>query len=70
MSSSTPIGNFFDAMVADCHPMGISPVFDLSRDGVEYLLTKHVVSASQQCPSLKKKRVSPHHTAAMELLQY
>jgi len=44
----------------------------LSRDGVEYLLTKHVVSASQQCPSLKKKRISPHvlrHTAAMELLQ-
>ena len=45
----------------------------LSRDGVEYLLAKHVVSASQQCPSLKKKRISPHvlrHTAAMELLQH
>lgn len=45
----------------------------LSRDGVEYLLAKHVASASLQCPSLKKKRISPHvlrHTAAMELLQH
>jgi len=44
----------------------------LSRDGVEYLLAKHVVSASKQCSSLNKKRISPHvlrHTAAMELLQ-
>jgi len=45
----------------------------LSRDGVEYLLRKHVTNAAQQCPSLKKKRVSPHvlrHTAAMDLLQH
>lgn len=45
----------------------------LSRDGVEYLLHKHVTTATQQCPSLKKKRVSPHvlrHTAAMDLLQH
>ena len=45
----------------------------LSRDGVEYLLAKHVVIAGKQCPSLQKKRVSPHvlrHTAAMELLQH
>jgi site-specific recombinase XerD len=45
----------------------------LSRDGVEYLLSKHVAVASQQCPSLQKKRISPHvlrHTAAMELLQH
>jgi integrase/recombinase XerD len=45
----------------------------LSRDGVEYLLRKHVTIAAQQCPSLKKKRVSPHvlrHTAAMDLLQH
>jgi len=26
----------------------------LSRDGVEYLLRKHVTNAAQQCPSLKK----------------
>ena len=45
----------------------------LSRDGVEYLLNKHVVVACQKCPSIQKKRVSPHvlrHTAAMELLQH
>lgn len=44
----------------------------LSRDGVEYLLAKHVAEARKKCSSLKKKRISPHvlrHTAAMELLQ-
>jgi integrase/recombinase XerD len=45
----------------------------LSRDGVEYLLAKHAAVASQKCPSIQKKRISPHvlrHTAAMELLQH
>ncbi|MBW2436865.1 MAG: tyrosine-type recombinase/integrase [Deltaproteobacteria bacterium] len=45
----------------------------LSRDGVEYLLAKHVAVAREKCPSLQKKRISPHvlrHTAAMELLQH
>jgi site-specific recombinase XerD len=45
----------------------------LSRDGVEYLLAKHVAVAGKQCPSIEKKRISPHvlrHTAAMELLQH
>jgi integrase/recombinase XerD len=44
----------------------------LSRDGVEYGLRRHVTTAAKRCPSLKKKRVSPHvlrHSAAMELLQ-
>jgi len=44
----------------------------LSSDGVQYLLAKHVATAQQTCSSLKNKRVSPHvlrHTAAMELLQ-
>lgn len=44
----------------------------LSPDGVQYLLAKHVAAAQQTCPSLKKKHVSPHvlrHTTAMELLQ-
>lgn len=44
----------------------------LSPDGVQYLLAKHVAKAREACPSLKKKRVSPHvlrHSAAMELLQ-
>ena len=32
----------------------------LSHDGLGYLLAKHLVSARTRCPSLKKKRVSPH----------
>ena len=44
----------------------------LSNDGIQYLLAQHVAIASDVCPSLRNKRVSPHvmrHTAAMELLQ-
>ena len=44
----------------------------LSADSVQSLLTKHVHTASERCPSLASKRVSPHvlrHSAAMELLQ-
>jgi site-specific recombinase XerD len=39
---------------------------------VHYLLAKHVAAASNACPSLKRKRVTPHvlrHTTAMDLLQ-
>lgn len=45
----------------------------LSRDGVAYLLTKHLATARQSCPLLQHKRVSPHvlrHTTAMELLEH
>jgi integrase/recombinase XerD len=45
----------------------------LSRDGLEYLLAKHLATARLSCPSLRNKRVSPHvlrHSAAMELLQH
>ena len=45
----------------------------LSRDGVEYLLAKHVAVARQHCSTLKNKRVSPHvlrHSAAMDLLHH
>ncbi len=44
----------------------------LSSDGVEYLLAKHAAVAQQTCPSLEKKRVTPHvlrHTTAMDLIQ-
>ena len=44
----------------------------LSSDGVQYLLARHVETACEACPSLRDKRVSPHvlrHTAAMSLLQ-
>jgi len=45
----------------------------LSRDGIAYLLNKHVATARRQCPSLENKSISPHvlrHTAAMDLLQH
>jgi Phage integrase family/NAD(P)-binding Rossmann-like domain len=44
----------------------------LSADSIQSLLAKHVRVASESCPSLKSKRVSPHvlrHSSAMELLQ-
>lgn len=44
----------------------------LSTDGVQYLISKHATSAGRGCPSLSRKRVTPHvlrHTTAMELLQ-
>ncbi|MDB6040731.1 MAG: phage integrase family protein [Verrucomicrobiales bacterium] len=43
----------------------------LSADAVQDLVNKHVAAARTKCPSLIKKRVTPHvlrHTAAMELL--
>jgi site-specific recombinase XerD len=44
----------------------------LSADGAQYLLAKHAAVASQICPSLQQKRVTPHvlrHTCAMTILQ-
>ena len=44
----------------------------LSSDAVQHALATHVATARNKCPSLGKKRVTPHvlrHTAAMELLQ-
>jgi integrase/recombinase XerD len=43
----------------------------LGRDGVAWLLVKHVTTAQQHCPSLHGKRVSPQvlrHSDAMALL--
>lgn len=44
----------------------------LSRDGLAYLLAKHLTTAQRRCSSLRTKRVTMHvlrHTAAMRLLQ-
>jgi integrase/recombinase XerD len=44
----------------------------MTRSGFEYILTKHVSTASRAAPSLAAKGVSPHvlrHTCAMHTLQ-
>ena len=43
----------------------------MSRDALAWLLAKHAKTATERCPSLHGKRVTPHvlrHTAAMRLL--
>ena len=54
------------------------PVFPSSRggclsdDAVERLVTRHAAAAARRCPSLARKRVTPHtlrHTTAMALLR-
>lgn len=43
----------------------------LSADSIQYLVRKYTAIARRDCPSLSKKRITPHvlrHTAAMELL--
>jgi len=45
----------------------------LSRDAVERLITKYTHCAEHDCPSLKRKNVSPHvmrHSSAMNLLHH
>lgn len=44
----------------------------MTRSGFEYILEKHVETATKICPSLSTKRVSPHvlrHTCALTVLQ-
>jgi site-specific recombinase XerD len=44
----------------------------LSRDGVAYLIRKHAKAASERCPALRKRRITPHvlrHSCACALLQ-
>ena len=43
-----------------------------TRSGFEYILAKHVRTATHRCPTLATKRVSPHvirHTCALTILQ-
>ena len=45
----------------------------LSHDALQYLLDKHLSVARRHCPSLTRKRVTPHvlrHTLAMDLLHH
>lgn len=45
----------------------------LSRDGVERIVARHFAVAQRVCPSLQRKKITPHslrHTAAMVLLQH
>src|SRR5262249_27642064 len=44
----------------------------LSRDAVERIIARHQRAAQRHCPSLARKKVTPHvlrHTAAMQLLR-
>lgn len=43
----------------------------LTRDALALIVSKHAATASEHCPSLKNKKISPHvlrHTCAMQLL--
>lgn len=44
----------------------------LSRDGAAYVIEKHVKAAAENCPVLRKRRITPHvlrHSCACALLQ-
>ncbi len=67
------------AWLRERHALPDVPVFPsirgarLSRDAVERLITKYTQCAESTCPSLKRKKISPHvlrHSAAMDLLQH
>lgn len=67
-----------DAWMRQRPPELDTPVFPSSRggrlsgDAVERLVAKYVAVAQTRCPSLVRKRITPHtlrHTAAMQLLQ-
>ena len=68
-----------DSWLRECNGLPKDSVFPsvrgekLSRDAVERLITKYINVAKQTCPSLSRKKVSPHvlrHAAAMDLLQH
>lgn len=67
------------AWLRERHGQPEDPVFPsirggrLSRDAIESLVTKYVHLAARSCPTLERKRISPHvcrHTTAMDLLHH
>jgi len=72
------VARVLEAWLHQCEPGPEMPVFPSSRgghmseDAVERRVKKHAIAARSRCPSLARKRVTPHtlrHTAAMRLLQ-
>ena len=68
-----------DSWLQECNGLSSEPVFPssrggpLSRDAIERLVAKHAATARQNCPSMNRKKVTPHvlrHSAAMDLLQH
>ena len=68
-----------ESWLQECSGTDSDPLFStvrggkLSRDVLEHIVKRHTLTASRGCPSLAKKRVSPHvlrHSTAMELLQH
>jgi integrase/recombinase XerD len=66
------------AWIAESGAAGPDPVFSslrrtrLSHDAVQRLLAKYVQLAAAKCPTLSRKRVTPHvlrHTTAVQLLE-
>lgn len=71
-----PTARMLRDWLAERHAAPTDPLFPnraggrLSTDSVADLLAKHVASATQRCPTLTRKIVSPHvlrHTCAMNL---
>ncbi len=67
------------ARLRERHGQPEDPVFPsvrggrLSRDAIESRLTKYAHLAARSCPSLKRKKVTPHvcrHSIAMDLLHH
>jgi integrase/recombinase XerD len=66
------------AWLAEQSPDPTTPVFPtasgkpMSSDALQRLVTRHIKTAAKTCPSLERKRVTPHtlrHTTAMNLLR-